>query len=167
MFVAVVISWFLVIKAFMLLIGILEVKIFTLCVLFKSILYMCCVSQCSSLTAVLEKYGRCPESVGVCRHSCVVSRLWAAAVFLKCHIPTFSGTYRMQLHCEFVYMAGPSSKIPQMFLTVWGWGEKCTLSSSFHPPPRRPPWHHASSLCVCEMSPSFTFTTTWNNIRFF
>lgn len=109
MILAVLISLFVVMKAFKLLIGILEVKIFTLYKLFMSILYMCCISQCSSLTAVLEKYGQCPESVGLCHHSCVVSRLWAVAVFLKCHIPTFSGTYRMQLHCEFVYMAGPSA----------------------------------------------------------
>lgn len=65
----------------------------------------------------------------------------------------------MQLHCEFVYMAG-RSKIPQMFLVVWGRGEKCALSSSFHPlPPTILPFP-----CVCEMSPSFTFTATWNNI---
>lgn len=33
--------------------------------------------------------------------------------------------------------------------------------------PSTSPRHHALSLCVCEMSPSFTFTPTWNNIRFF
>lgn len=52
----------------------------------------------------------------------------------------------MQLHCEFVYMAG-RSKIPQMFLVLWGRGEKCALSSSFHPLPPPSCLFRASVKC--------------------
>lgn len=64
----------------------------------------------------------------------------AVSVFLKCHIPTFSGTYRMQIHGKFVYTAGASAAECHRCFQLSEDEEKNALFHPlFHPlPPQHP-----------------------------